>query len=65
MLPNNSLQLTRLACGKFELVLPAGMSENEWAAARGAEQLSSAVRQPGVALRIVVPTPGITLSERS
>jgi len=26
--PNNSLQLTRLACGKLERDLPAGMREN-------------------------------------
>jgi len=26
--PNNSLQLTRLACGKLERGLPAGMREN-------------------------------------
>jgi len=28
-LPNNSLQLTRLACGELERDLPAGMRENE------------------------------------
>ena len=38
---NNSLQLTRLACGKLERDLPAGMRENEWAVARAAGQLSS------------------------
>ena len=26
--PNNSLQLTRLACGELERALPAGMREN-------------------------------------
>ena len=40
MRPNNSLQLTRLACGKLELHLPAGLRENEWADARGAGQLA-------------------------
>jgi hypothetical protein len=29
MLPNNSLQLTRLACGKLERDLPARLRENE------------------------------------
>jgi hypothetical protein len=32
-LPNNSLQLTRLACGKLERDLPAKMRENERAVA--------------------------------
>jgi len=39
--PNNSLQLTRLACGKVELALPA---ESPWSGggdARAAGQLSS------------------------
>jgi len=31
--PNNSLQLTRLACGKAGRALPAIMRENEWAVA--------------------------------
>jgi len=39
--PNNSLQLTRLACGKLERDLPARMRENEGAVARAAGQLSS------------------------
>jgi len=39
--PNNSLQLTRLACGKLERVLPARMSENGATVARAAGQLSS------------------------
>jgi len=39
--PNNSLQLTRLACRKLERDLPARMRENEWAVARAAGQLSS------------------------
>jgi len=38
---NNSLQLTRLACGKSERALPARMRENERAVARAAGQLSS------------------------
>ena len=41
MLPNNSLQLTRLACGKLERDLPAKLRENEWLVARAAGQLSS------------------------
>jgi len=41
MLPNNSLQLTRLACGKLERDLPAELRENGWAVARAAGQLSS------------------------
>jgi hypothetical protein len=40
-LPNNSLQLTRLACGKLERDLPAELRENGWAVARAAGQLSS------------------------
>jgi hypothetical protein len=40
-MPNNSLQLTRLACGKLELVLPAKMRESGSAGARAAGQLSS------------------------
>ena len=28
--PNNSLQLTRLACGKLEHALPAKLRENGW-----------------------------------
>jgi hypothetical protein len=32
--PNNSLQLTRLACGKLERDLPAGMRENRRCVAR-------------------------------
>jgi hypothetical protein len=32
-LPNNSLQLTRLACGELERALPAELCENEWAVA--------------------------------
>ena len=39
--PNNSLQLTRLACGKLAGALPARLRENEWAVARAAGQLSS------------------------
>jgi hypothetical protein len=31
--PNNSLQLTRLACGELASDLPARMRENEWAIA--------------------------------
>jgi hypothetical protein len=31
--PNNSLQLTRLACGKGERALPAKMRENGWSVA--------------------------------
>jgi hypothetical protein len=38
---NNSLQLTRLACGKLERDLPAKLHENEWGVARAAGQLSS------------------------
>jgi hypothetical protein len=38
---NNSLQLTRLACGKLERDLPAGMRENEGGVAWAAGQLSS------------------------
>jgi len=34
-----SLQLTRLACGKLERVLPARMRENGWSVARAAGQL--------------------------
>jgi hypothetical protein len=41
LLPNNSLQLTRLACGKLESVLPAKLCENESTDARAAGQLSS------------------------
>jgi len=37
----NSLQLTRLACGKLERALPAIMRENEGVVARAAGQLSS------------------------
>ena len=40
-MPNNSLQLTRLASGKLERDLPAGMRENESTVARAAGQLSS------------------------
>jgi len=40
-LPNNSLQLTRLACGELERDLPAGMRANEGAVSRAAGQLSS------------------------
>ena len=53
---NNSLQLTRLACGKLERDLPAGMRENGWALARAAGQLSS--RPLGIIdgqTRIVLP----------
>jgi len=32
-MPNNSLQLTRLACGKLERDLPARLRENRWAVA--------------------------------
>jgi hypothetical protein len=39
--PNNSLQLTRLACGKMGGALPAGMRDNESTGARAAGQLSS------------------------
>jgi len=39
--PNNSLQLTRLACGKLDGPLPARLRENEWGVARAAGQLSS------------------------
>jgi len=39
--PNNSLQLTRLACGKMERDLPARLRENGWTVARAARQLSS------------------------
>jgi len=39
--PNNSLQLTRLACGKLERALPARMRENGSTVARAAGQLSS------------------------
>jgi len=39
--PNNSLQLTRLACGKLERDLPAELRENGWSVARAAGQLSS------------------------
>ena len=38
---NNSLQLTRLACGKLERDLPIKMRENGWAIVRAAGQLSS------------------------
>jgi hypothetical protein len=41
VLPNNSLQLTRLACGKLERDLPAKLRENGWTVARAAGQLSS------------------------
>ena len=40
-MPNNSLQLTRLACRKVERALPAGLRANWWAVARAAGQLSS------------------------
>ena len=40
-LPNNSLQLTRLACGKLERDLPAKLRENGVTDARAAGQLSS------------------------
>ena len=39
--PNNSLQLTRLACGKLERDLPAKLRENGVTDARAAGQLSS------------------------
>ena len=39
--PNNPLQLTRLAYGKLEVLLPARMRENECGVARAAGQLSS------------------------
>jgi hypothetical protein len=39
--PNNSLQLTRLACGELERDLPARMRENEGSVAWAAGQLSS------------------------
>jgi len=39
--PNNSLQLTRLACGRLERDLPAELRENGWTVARAAGQLSS------------------------
>jgi hypothetical protein len=39
--PNNSLQLTRLACGKIGDALPTGMHENGWADARAARRLNS------------------------
>jgi len=39
--PNNSLQLTRLACGKLERDLPAQLRENGATVARAAGQLSS------------------------
>jgi len=39
--PNNSLQLTRLACGKLGGDLPAELRENGWRVARAAGQLSS------------------------
>jgi hypothetical protein len=38
---NNSLQLTRLACGKLERVLPAELRENGSTVARAAGRLSS------------------------
>jgi hypothetical protein len=38
---NNSLQLTRLACGKLRRSWPAKLRENEWPVARAAGQLSS------------------------
>ena len=40
-LPNNSLQLTRLACGTLERDLPGGLRENGSTVARAAGQLSS------------------------
>ncbi len=33
VLPNTSLQLTRLACGKLDGAWPVEMRENEWAVA--------------------------------
>jgi hypothetical protein len=39
--PNNSLQLTRLACGKLESDWPAKLRENGCSIARAAGQLSS------------------------
>jgi hypothetical protein len=39
--PNNSLQLTRLACGKLERALPAELRENGRSVAWAAGQLSS------------------------
>jgi hypothetical protein len=41
------LRLTRLACGKLERALPAGLREDEWAVARAAAAAQPpAVRQP-------------------
>jgi len=40
-MPNNSLQLTRLACGELGRVLPAELRENGVTVARAAGQLSS------------------------
>jgi hypothetical protein len=37
--PNNSLKLTRRACGELECDLPAKLRENEWSVARAAGQL--------------------------
>jgi hypothetical protein len=53
--PNNSLQLTRLACGKLERDSPAKLCENEWAVARAAGQLSS--RPLCAARRLYLPDP--------
>jgi hypothetical protein len=39
--PNNSLERTRLACGKLESLLLAKWRENESAVARAAGRLSS------------------------
>jgi len=39
-MPNNSLQLTRLACGKLERDLPAKLRKNETTVARAAGQLA-------------------------
>jgi hypothetical protein len=53
--PNNSLQLTRLACGKLERDLPAEWRENESTVARAAGQLSS--RPLCAARRLYLPDP--------
>jgi hypothetical protein len=55
--PNNSLQLTRLACGKLESDLPAGMRENEWTVARAAGQLPLASSGCCAKLEAVRPLP--------
>ena len=38
--PNNSLERTRLACGKLEYALPAELRENESSVGRAAGQLA-------------------------